>query len=71
MASWQSRRGAVAVNTRHHGPDDARTLDARRELRAARAEDYIRKLVESAPPLTEAQRSRLAAMLRPTSGTAA
>lgn len=39
------------------------TDDSARNLAAARAEDYIKRLVDSAPPLTEAQRSRLAALL--------
>jgi hypothetical protein len=71
MASWQSNRAAVAVNTRHHGPNDARTLAARRELRVARAEAYIKQLVDDAPPLTPEQRDRLALLLRPSSGAAA
>lgn len=33
-----------------------------------KAEDYIRQLVDSSPPLTESQRDRLAVLLR---GTAA
>ncbi len=31
-----------------------------------RAEDYIRRLVDTAPPLTDEQRDRLAILLRPT-----
>ncbi len=30
-----------------------------------RAEDYIRRLVDNAPPLTDEQRDRLAVLLRP------
>lgn len=43
-------------------------LDAteiRREYKALCAEDYIRKLVEEAPPLNNEQRARLAALLAP------
>ena len=48
---------------RYRPDDDPRVIEARRDLRAARAEDYIRKLVESAPPLTDEQRDRLTVLL--------
>jgi hypothetical protein len=41
-----------------------------RDLAAARAEDYIRKLVDAAPPLTDTQRSRLAVLLLSGGGAA-
>ncbi len=31
-----------------------------------KAEDYIKRLVDTAPPLTDEQRDRLAVLLRPT-----
>ena len=37
---------------------------ATRDLAAAKLEDYIRRTVEAAPPLTEDQRDRLALLLR-------
>lgn len=60
-------------------PDTATTPDRREHFRemqrrsakarsVRRAEDYIRQLVDSAPPLTDEQRDRLALLLR---GTAA
>lgn len=49
-------------------PDDLDALEQARRLRseykALRAEDYIRQLVDSAPPLTPEQRDRLAVLLR-------
>ncbi len=36
---------------------------ARRDLAASRAEEYIARLVASAPPLTSEQRSKLAVLL--------
>jgi ribosomal protein L29 len=49
-------------------PDDEQLAiqieDRRREYRYLRAQDYIRELVDSAPPLTDAQRDRLALLLR-------
>jgi hypothetical protein len=41
-------------------------VDGERAVKAVRAEDYIRQLVDSAPPLTAEQRTRLAEILRPT-----
>lgn len=63
--SWTNERARVASLSRSRKPDDPSLLEARRNLRAARAEDYVRKLVDSAPPLTDEQRARLAALLQP------
>ncbi len=46
-----------------HARDEVDEL--RRQYRAVAAEDYIRELVDSAPPLTDEQRDRLAVLLRP------
>ena len=64
------RRAAskVSLTTRWHGPDDLRLPDLRRELRALELEDHIRRIVDEAPPLTAAQRARLAALLSPVGG---
>lgn len=43
------------------GTDDTQ---ARQALKSSRAEDYVRKLVDEAPPLTPEQRDRLALLLR-------
>lgn len=53
----------IAAITRHNGPDDPRLPELQRDLRAAELEEHIRKLVDSAPPLTDEQRSRLAGLL--------
>ncbi len=37
---------------------------ARREFKAIKAEDYIKALVDSAPPLSPADRDRLASLLQ-------
>jgi hypothetical protein len=56
-------------------PDDpsltARVEELRRQYRAVSAEEYIKQLVEAAPPLTPEQRDRLALLLRPSPGAAA
>jgi hypothetical protein len=50
-------------------PNDREALAAARlELRAAKLEDYIVRTVEQAPPLTDEQRARLAAILAPGTG---
>lgn len=59
--SWTRARAQLAVHHRYHPEADDGAL--RRNLRAARAEDYIRALVASAPPLTEEQRDRLSLLL--------
>lgn len=48
---------------KRHDPE-ADTTDLRTELKAAKLADYIRDLVNSAPPLTDEQRERLALLLR-------
>lgn len=57
-------RATLAAIARHH--PDADLTELRTELRTATAAEYIRKLVDEAPPLSEEQRARLAALLRPT-----
>ena len=65
MSNWTTERARVASLTRSRTADDPDLLDARRNLRAARLEDYIRRTVDAAPPLTSEQRDRLAALLGP------
>ena len=65
--SVNTSRARLAGLSRHH-PDNPEILArARRDLVAANAEQYIRRLVQSAPPLTQAQRDRLVVLLNPTS----
>lgn len=42
-----------------------RVIDLQREYRTVAAEEYIRSTVDAAPPLTETQRAKLAALLHP------
>lgn len=62
--SWTKIRSQIAIQSRHH--PDLDTSELRRDLRAARAEEYIREVVAAAPPLTAEQRDRLAVLLRGT-----
>lgn len=68
MSSPIHHRARVAALSRTKSPDDPALLDARRDLKAAKAENYISKVLAEAPPLTDAQRTRLAELLRPARG---
>ena len=57
-------RASIGALTRHRGPDDPLVAEARRDLRAERLAEHIAAAVSAAPPLTIAQRRRLAALLR-------
>ena len=61
--TWTSARAKVAALSRARASDDPELLQARSQMRAARAEDYIHKLISEAPPLTGEQRDRLAVIL--------
>jgi hypothetical protein len=52
----------IAAIERHHPDTD--TGDLRRDMRAAKLADHIRRVVDAAPPLTDDQRARIAALLR-------
>jgi hypothetical protein len=69
--SWTHERGRLNALQRHRPADDPEIEIARRDLRAARLEHYIRKAVDAAPPLTPAQRDRLALLLRQPGSTPA
>jgi len=56
-------RARVAALTRHH-PNDKTTTDLARDFRAERLAEYIKRAVDKAPPLTQAQRDRLAVLLQ-------
>jgi len=49
----------------------AEVEDLRREYRYLSAEDYIKRVVDEAPPLSPYQRDALALLLRPSGGAAA
>jgi hypothetical protein len=56
----RARLGAVR---RHHPDQPDLDADAVRDLRVANAAHYVRQLVDGWPPLSDAQRGRLAALL--------
>ncbi len=68
--TWPVERARLANAVRNNRP--AIALEARRNMVAARLEDYIAKTLSAAPELTPAQLDRLALLFRPpTSGGAA
>jgi hypothetical protein len=62
--SWQAERARLAFLTRSREPDDPDLVEARRNLRAERLAEHVRKVVAGAPKLTPEQRDRIAAILR-------
>jgi hypothetical protein len=58
-------RARIAALSRSRTDDDPELVEARRDLKAAKLEDYIRRVVSEAPPLTDQQRELLAGLLRP------
>lgn len=62
-ADQAHHRARLAAISRHRPLDDA--TDVRGELKTANVEAYIQRVLSEAPPLTESQRARLAALLLP------
>ena len=65
----RSTRARVAAMQRHH-PDEPETVEVKRQFRADRLAEHISRVVDSAPPLSPAQRDRLAQLLRGAGATA-
>jgi hypothetical protein len=61
--AWTNDRATVAALKRRRPDDDPAVLVAVGNLKASRLEDYISKVVATAPPLTADQRARLAVLL--------
>lgn len=66
-----SRRGRLNSLRRYRPADDPAVVEAARDLKAEALADYVRKVVDQAPPLTAEQRDRIAALLRPGAGAGA
>lgn len=66
--SWTHTRSKLA-NTLKKDPE-ADVTELRQQLRVERTTEYIRKLVDGAPPLSEDQRAKLAELLAPVRRTA-
>lgn len=59
--SARSIQGALAAAVRHH-PDDDHS-DLRRDLAAEQLAEYVRRIVDNAPPLSREQKNRIADLL--------
>jgi hypothetical protein len=57
-------RAKIAALSRDREPNDPELLTARRNLRAEQLAVHVAREVAKAPPLTDAQRDRIAALLR-------
>lgn len=68
LMSLSRRRNALK---RYRTDDDPVLIEADRAAREAGLEQHIRKVVDAAPPLTDEQLGRLAAILRPSLDRAA
>lgn len=69
--SWTRDRAKVASLSRVREATDPELVEARQNLKAAKLEEYVARVVATAPPLTDEQASRIASMLRPYGGDAA
>ncbi|MDT5150579.1 MAG: hypothetical protein QOI01_2312 [Mycobacterium sp.] len=61
-ASWQSERARLAHLVCYHAPESEIT-ESRRNYRALRLADHLRKQLAANPPLNDEQRARIADLL--------
>lgn len=61
--SWTQERARVAALSRSREDNDPDLVAARRDLRAERIADYVKREVAKFPPLTAEQRERIALLL--------
>ena len=61
---WTHHRARVAALSRDRAPNDPDLQGARRDLRASMLAEHVAKVVAQAPPLSPAQRDRIAVLLR-------
>lgn len=63
MSEALKARGRLNALRRCRPADDPVVVEAQTTLKSIRAEDYVRELVDTFPPLTAEQRDRIAALL--------
>jgi hypothetical protein len=62
--SWEHHRARIAgLRSRGRAADAPEVIDAQRDLAAARLAEHIRKVVDTAPPLTPEQIEQLRGLL--------
>lgn len=64
MSTWTKERSRLARLHQTHSPDSPEVRKAKRDFTAARLEDHVARVLADAPPLTDAQRERIAYLLR-------
>ncbi|MBA3742491.1 hypothetical protein [Sporichthya sp.] len=57
--------GQLGATTRYKGTDHPDVAEIRQQLKAAKAQEYLRSLIADAPPLTPRQIQDLRALLAP------
>lgn len=62
--SWTQDRARVAALSRTRTRDDPDLVSARQTLKAERLAEHVAKVLAEAPPLSDGQRERIAALLR-------
>lgn len=65
MSEWNIYRARAAALSRSRRPDDPELLAAKRALLTARLPDHVQAAIDEAPPLTDEQRAKLAALFGP------
>lgn len=67
VAQARARKAALSrcIKNGERPPGDPAAEDATRDLAAAKIRSYVERVLETAPPLTDEQRTRLAELLRP------
>ena len=72
MAANSPRRrklaAEVAARERHNGSDDPRVTELREQLAAESLADHIKMVVDGWPPISQANREKLALLLDPRAG---
>lgn len=64
IMTWKSDRATLASLAARHVPaTDPRVIEARRRMRAGRLAEHIAHALAELPPLTDEQRSELAALI--------
>lgn len=63
-AQQRHHRARIAALSRDRHPDDPDLVGARRDKAVADLDAYVRRTLESAPPLTDDQVERIAGLLR-------
>jgi hypothetical protein len=62
--TWTKARSRLGNAVQLHGKDSPQAAQARVDFRALKLEDHVRKVIGEAPPMSDAQRERIASLLR-------